>query len=144
MNTTQLVELLRTEVRKAIREELVDIIQEAVKIASTPDIAVSSRPTIPNPKPAVPVEGRRVPIAELLEETKLNFTSTDAKAFVPSSQRDLFSSDFQSRPAMAMANKLGMTSSEDAPGLDLSQLSFVKKAKQVLDAAVQKDKQRYS
>lgn len=140
MNTAQLVEIIKTEVRKAIREELAEVIQEAIIVASTPDIPVEK----PVAKPVPPTPGRRVPIADLLEETKLNFNSADARAFVAPSQRAMLGDEFQSRPAAAMANQLGFTSPENVPGIDLNQLPFVKKAKQVLDAAIEKDKQKYS
>lgn len=143
MNTGQLVELIRKEVRTAIREELAEIIQEAIQIASTPDITVTGKPVTPIQQ-TKSTPGRRVPISDLLEETKLNFSSADARAFVSPSQRAVLSDEFQSRPATAIANQLGFNTPEDVPGVDLSQLPFVKKAKQVLDAAIEKDKQKYS
>jgi hypothetical protein len=143
MNTGQLVELIRKEVRAAIREELSEVIQEAIQIASTPDITVASKPVAPVQQPK-PTPGKRATISDLLEETKLNFSSADARSFVAPSQRAVLGDEFQSRPATAIANQLGFTSPEDVPGVDLSQLPFVRKAKQVLDAAIEKDKQKYS
>jgi len=45
--------------------------------------------------------------------------------------------------ASSMASNMGMTeNSGPMPGIDISKLDFVSKAKQVLDAAVKKDKNR--
>jgi len=69
----------------------------------------------------------------MLQMTAASMTRDDAKAIM---------GEGVSAPNLAssMANQLGMTGAQ--PGLDLSQLPFVNKAKQLLEAANQKDKQR--
>ena len=73
------------------------------------------------------------PIEQMLEETKLNFTSADAKNF---------SGNIQNR-AGAMAHELGMMNDGPHPGLDLSSLPFLNKAKSILDVSKQKDRERH-
>jgi len=70
---------------------------------------------------------------EMLEMTKLNLTSQDAQHFVGSGvQKPNFAS--------SKASQLGMSGAE--PGLDLSKLDFVSKAKSILDLSNKKDKQK--
>ncbi len=150
--------IIREEVQKAIQEEVRDIILEAVTIASTPKSTSApvqangnfgvSTTTYPDAKITTNLnktgtntakEDIRAkfqamnPIEQMLEETKLNFTSADAKNF---------SGNIQNR-AGAMAHELGMMNDGPHPGLDLSSLPFLTKAKSILDVSKQKDRERH-
>lgn len=145
MKAAELVELIREEVKKAVREELADLLKEAVTAASTPQTVSSNLPFTSRDVTANEIEAVQKsvsssntalkPLDQLLEETRLNFTAADAKMFTTSAQRDMH--NLESRPAVAVATQLGMTA-----GVDITQLPFVKKAKEVLDLSYQKDKSR--
>lgn len=147
MKLEELRKVIREEVRNAFREELRDVLVEAVSIASAPNTSVTTenrqssfaapntlesiQPTFkPVPKAFKPSGN---PIEDMLQMTAASMTRDDAKAIM---------GEGVSAPNLAssMANQLGMTGAQ--PGLDLSQLPFVNKAKQLLEAANQKDKQR--
>ena len=156
--------LIRKEVKAAIQEEVRDIIIEAVRVASTPKstsapvqanenfrastilspngigtgTTVNSLLTTGTSTDTVKTDIRAKfqamnPIEQMLEETKLNFTSADAKNF---------SGNIQNR-AGAMAHELGMMNDGPHPGLDLSSLPFLNKAKSILDVSKQKDRERH-
>lgn len=138
--------VIREEVKKAIKEELQDMLTEAVKIASTP-----SKPSVndSNQYKSVtqkdikrqwstgPLNPGTVPLEEMLNQTATSMTSEDYRNVVNAT------SDMVQAPGMAntVASNLGMGGGP-APGLDISQLDFVKKAKNVLDAANAKDVSR--
>lgn len=141
--------IIREEVQKAIQEEVRDIIIEAVRIASSTNEApkeVKESYTPPKISPQSSTDTAHVdlvnlrnqfkamnPIEQMLEETKLNFTSADAKNF---------SGNIQNR-AGAMAHELGMMNNGPQPGIDLSSLPFLNKAKSILDVSKQKDRERH-
>jgi hypothetical protein len=158
--------LIRKEVKAAIQEEVRDIIIEAVRVASTPSSPSANVPTNENFRAstilypngtgvttattdhsllstATSTDTAKVdirakfqamnPIEQMLEETKLSFTSADAKNF---------SGNIQNR-AGAMAHELGMMNDGPHPGLDLSSLPFLNKAKSILDVSKQKDRERH-
>lgn len=144
MNLEELKKIIREEVKASMREELKDIIIEAVLIASTPD---NLKKDIEEPKQVVqqPVKSTKSireefvkmnPIEKMLEETKLSFSSTDARNFSPSAVMGTTPNN----TAAAMAHNLGMV--ENHPGLDISSLPFLKNAKTILDLSKQKDKER--
>jgi len=70
----------------------------------------------------------------MLQMTKQTFTSQDAQAFGGAGN--------VSKPNFAsnQATQMGMTGAE--PGIDISKLDFVGKAKTVFDASIKKDKQK--
>lgn len=142
MKLNELKEVIRREVKEAIREELKDIMVEAITIASTPAT------TTPSPYNASQVEsktaptGKIKPIQELLEETRLNFNSSDAQTFQTSDMRQEMAQAFNPNLNTAsMASKLGMIGGKE-PGLDLNSLPFLKNAKKILDVSNEKDKLR--
>lgn len=140
MKLEELRKVIREEVRNAFREELRDVLVEAVSIASnpTPSITTENRQSSfaaepkfkPVPKAFKPSGN---PLEDMLQMTAASMTKDDARNIMEGGV---------SAPNLAssMANQLGMTGAQ--PGLDLSQLPFVNKAKQLLEAANQKDKQR--
>jgi hypothetical protein len=79
------------------------------------------------------------PIEQMLEETKLSFSSADARNFSAPSIHPGQST------AGAMAHELGMIGNHSSAGtgIDLSSLPFLKNAKTILDLSKQKDKLKY-
>jgi hypothetical protein len=158
MKLDQLRKIIREEVRAAVKEELQDVINEAVKIASTPtkmqpapaagtsEWSAAKKPSkqelaemigLKTPPKATNIEfSKNDSINAMLQQTQQNMTNEDYQQVVTAT------SDMVSKPnfASSMANQMGMSGAQ--PGLDLSQLDFVKNAKSVFDASVKKDKQR--
>ena len=135
MKLNQLRKIIREEVKAAVKEELQDILNEAVKVASTPtNEAKSSNVAMPKPSPTNPVATGKKSIDEMLEQTANNMTNEE--------YRNVFTgtSDMVTgMPNMAstVANQMNMNSSNQ-PGLDISNLEFVNKAKAVLDLSNKK------
>ena len=77
------------------------------------------------------------PIEQMLEETKLSFTSADAKNFMSGGPMN-------PNKAVTVAHELGMMESLPSNvGIDLSSLPFLKNAKTILDLSKEKDKLKY-
>ena len=138
MKLDQLRKIIREEVRAAVKEELQEVMNEAVKIASTPTNKSSNvYQAIEKGQPKKWSVGKSATLDEMLAATKASMTSEDAANIMGSSgvQAPNFAS--------TQASQMGMTESTGPmPGIDISKLSFVKNAKQVLDAANEKDKAR--
>ena len=139
MKVQELKKIIREEVKAAVKEELQDMLNEAVKVASTPSI--SSAP-IKQPAPKKVNYGTGG-LEDLLEDTRSSMSSDDYKNVIS------MDSSMVTKPNLAsmMANQTGMVGEQptftgNEPGLDLSQLDFVTKAKSVLDMSYQKDKNR--
>ena len=115
--------IIREEVKAAVKEELHDVLTEAVKIASTP--ISSTKPVVKYEKP------KTGNIAEIMDMTKKSMTNEDYKTLVSAN-----SSMVTGIPntATTMASQMNMNAGNQ-PGIDISNLSFVNKAKQVLDAS---------
>lgn len=138
MKVTDLRQIIQEEVRTAIKAELKDLLIEAVKIASNPEVEVKKQPVVATrmqeSKPVRPLE-------ELLEETKLSFSADDAKSFVTQNMRQEMAQAFSgNNVASTMASRMGMT--DPVQGIDLNSLPFLKNAKKILDTSIQKDKER--
>jgi hypothetical protein len=136
MNLETLKKVIREEVRTVFKEELQEVLTEAVRIASTPTKEEVSQYTPPQTTTAVKSQLREEfktinPIEKMLEETKLSFTSQDAKNFYGGSEA-------VNPRAAAMAHSMGMAG--DFPGVDLSSLPFLKNAKNILDKTKEIDK----
>ena len=142
MKLDQLRKIIREEVRAAVKEELQEVMNEAVKVASTPQPQVQK---FNEYKPVKQKDIKRtwstgkmntgtVPLEEMLNQTRASMTSEEFKNITGAAP--------PSAPNMAssMATQMNMTG--PAPGLDISKLPFVNKAKEVLDAAYAKDKAR--
>ena len=155
MKLDQLRKIIREEVRAAVKEELQEVMNEAVKVSSTPtglqpapqagetSWSAPKKPSrqdlaemmgLPDMKPKTTNLKFDDPIQEMLNQTKNNMSGEEYKNVMN------FDSSMVQKPnfASSMANQMGMTSPENMPGLDISQLSFVKKAKKVLDLANEK------
>ena len=138
MKLDQLRKIIREEVRAAVKEELQDVMNEAVKYASTPQPQKANA--------YVPVEknqpkkwsvGKSATLDEMLNATRAEMTPQEASNIMGSTgvQKPNF--------AQSMASTMGMTEqSGPMPGIDISKLDFVAKAKTVFDASIEKDKSR--
>jgi hypothetical protein len=151
MKLEELRKVIREEVEKAFKDQLREVLIEAVSIASTPASSITTenrqssyaapqkaepfRPAAelfkPTPKPFKPTGN---PIEDMLQMTKATMTSADAAAMMGEGVH-------MPNMASTVAHQMSMGGGNQ-PGLDLSQLPFIGKAKAVLEAANQKDKQR--
>jgi hypothetical protein len=142
MKLEELRKVIREEVEKAFKDQLKEVLIEAVKIASNPTTLQTEQKTeakqVTNfkapalqPKKYVPTGN---PIEDMLQMTRASMTSADAAAIMGEGAH---------MPSMAstVAHQMNLGGGSQ-PGIDLSQLPFMGKAKQILEAANQKDKQR--
>lgn len=144
MKVDVLRKLIREEVRAAIKEELSEVLTEAVKIASEPvkeeksnDFKPVTQKDIKRTWSTGKMNSGTVPLEEMLQQTAQQMTSEDAKHISGAGQ--VTKPNF----ASSMASQMGMTeSSGPMPGIDISQLDFVKKAKAVLDLSNEKDQNK--
>ena len=138
MKLNQLRKIIREEVRSAVKEELQDILNEAVKHASAPVVEQKQQKVaMPTPSKMNPVAGIKTgkkSLDEMLKQTQASMTNEEYKnVFAGTSDM------VQGMPNMAtsMANQMNMNAGRQ-PGLDVSKLDFVSKAKSVLDASNKK------
>ena len=136
MKLDQLRKIIREEVRAAVKKELQEMLTEAVKVASTPTKQVSQTyAEVPKGQPKKWSVGKSATLDEMLNATKADMTGEDATNFISSGvQKPNFASMMSTQ--MTMENKGPM------PGIDITKLDFVGKAKAVLDASMKKDKNR--
>ena len=138
MKLDELRKVIREEVRAAVKEEVQDMLTEAIKIASAPT-KMQPAPKAGQTSWSTPKQAQKPtndPIMEMLNITKQSMTPEDYNQVV-----SMDSTNVAKPPlAQSMASQMGMTGAE--PGLDLSGLDFVKKAKAVFDASNEKDKTR--
>ena len=137
MKLDQLRKIIREEVRAAVKEELQDVMNEAVKHASTPYVQKVPKPKDTNLKWSVPPKkGSKAGLEEMLQMTAKEMTSEDA--------RNITGAGGVHKPnfASTMGNQMVRENTGPMPGLDISKLDFVSKAKQVLDLADEKTKFR--
>ena len=146
MKLDTLRKVIREEVKAAIKEELQDMLTEAVKIASTP--ASTNVQKSNDYKPVVQKDLKKtwstgkiskgtIPLEEMLNQTAGEMTNEDYKQITNSG------SNPTSPATSTLANQMGLTeNSGPMPGIDISKLDFVSKAKSVLDASYKKDKNR--
>lgn len=140
MKLDQLRKIIREEVKAAVKEELQDMLTEAVRVASQPQLkevtTAQAKPVnVEKPQPT-----STDPIMEMLNQTKATMTSEEYKNVYSGT------SDMVQKPNFAsmMASNMGMTDTAGPqPGLDISQFDFVKKAGDVYKKSVEKDKQKY-
>ena len=138
MKLDELRKIIREEVRSAVKDEIQDMLTEAVKVASAPT-KMQPAPQAGNTSwsaPKAKPQHLGDPIMEMLNQTKASMTQQDYQQVIS------MDSSMVSKPnfAHSMASQMGMTGPQ--PGLDLSQLDFVSKAKAVFDASNKKDKER--
>jgi hypothetical protein len=137
MKLNQLRKIIREEVRSAVKEELQDILNEAVKHASAPVVEQKQvEVKKPTPSPTNPVAGK-ASIEDMLQMTKNSMTNEEYKN-VFTGTSDMVTG--MPNMASTMANQMSMNAGNQ-PGIDISSLDFVNKAKQVLDASNKKQTQ---
>lgn len=158
MKLDQLKKLIREEVRSAVRDEVRDIVVEAVEIASRPAANTSEEIQEQVEKPVTKQLDRKE-LAELIglkeppKQTNIKFTDNQPlQQMLEQTQREMTGNDYRSvvnatsnivnKPNFAntMASQMGMTGTQ--PGIDISSLDFVSKAKAVYDKAVEKSKNK--
>ena len=116
------------------------MLTEAVKIASTPtqqEQKFTDYKPVPKGQPKKWSVGKSASLDEMLNMTAKTMSGEDARNFTNAGQ--------VSKPnfASSMGAQMGMTENAGPmPGIDISKLDFVSKAKQVYDASIQKDKNR--
>jgi len=143
MKLDQLRKIIREEVKAAVKEELQEVMTEAVRIASTPtteESVISQQYRQPLSKPVEKhKQTSNTPVMEMLEETRAAMTNEEYKNIYTGN------SDMVQKPSFAssIAYNMGINESGPEPGIDLSNLDFLKKAGSIYKAAVQKDKEKY-
>ena len=135
MKLDHLRKIIREEVRSAVKEELQDILNEAVKHASTPETKQNTPAPVvqqlKNNKPVSEIKTGTKSLDEMLKQTQATMTNEEYKnVFAGTSDMA------QGMPNMAstMMNQMSVSAGRQ-PGIDISNLDFVQKAKSVLDAS---------
>lgn len=106
---------------------------EAVKYASTP----TKMQEVPKYQPKKWSIGKSATLDEMLQQTANTMSGDDARNFANAGQ--VTKPNF----AKSMAGSMGLTeNSGPMPGIDITKLDFVSKAKAVFDASMKKDKSR--
>ena len=144
MKLDQLRKIIREEVRAAVKEELQDVMNEAVKYASTPLETVQANnayaPVKQKDISRTWSTGRMnpgtVPLEEMIADTRKSMTAEDVNNIIGG--RGVKKPNF----AQSMATQMTMENSGPMPGIDITKLDFVSKAKSILDGANKKDKIR--
>ena len=150
MKLDQLRKVIREEVKTAMREELQEIMNEAVRAASTPVEQPKQTPYQSKIWPAYQeVQASNIPkksadpIMEMLNQTRATMTSEDYRTITSATSNMVQKPNFASMMAGNMGMSQPVGSNRPAPGIDLSQLDFVKKAGAIYNKAVEKDKEKY-
>jgi len=141
MKLDQLRKIIREEVKAAVKEELQEMLTEAVRVASQPD----AKPNVQKFESQTKIQEVQTakssdPIAEMINQTKASMNNDEYRNVISGT------SDMVQKPNFAemMASNMGMVDSgRPAPGLDISQFDFVKKAGAVYKASLKKDKEKY-
>tara|TARA_R110000851_G_scaffold86614_1_gene188092 strand:+ start:200 stop:649 length:450 start_codon:yes stop_codon:yes gene_type:complete len=145
MKLDALRKVIREEVKAAIKEELQDMLNEAVKVASAP--STSNVQNTNQYKPVVQkdlsktwstgkINTGTIPLEEMLNQTQREMTGEDYKQITGATGPSVNTST-----SNTMANQMGLTeNSGPMPGIDISKLDFVKKAKDIYDLANKKTK----
>ncbi len=121
--------LIKEAVKEALREELGEL-----QTAIPQPAPVQEVKKYENYRPVVAAPAKTGdPIMDLLQETRASMTSGDYRTMVS------MDSSMAQNGMPAMGNMI----SGPEPGIDISQLSFVKNAGKVFQASVEKDKQRF-
>ena len=134
MKVDQLKNIIKEAVREAVREEIKEILTEAVSSASKPETVVEApAPKVQKPK----FEAKGDPIMEMLNMTQQSMTRDDFKNIVGSQvQSGMSQMNFTSN-SVPMSAPAG-----PQPGIDISQLSFVKNAAAIYNKSLEKDQFR--
>lgn len=145
MKLDQLRKIIREEVRSAVKEELQEMLNEAVRVASAP-----SKESNLNYQPVKQKDLKRtwstgrmnpgtVPLEEMLNMTKQEMSGQDFRNVINADSSMVKKPNFASNIASDMG--LGQNAGP-MPGIDISKLDFVNKAKAIYDKSVEKDRSR--
>ena len=144
MKLDQLRKIIREEVRSAVKDELQEMLNEAVKAASAPstqEYKAVKQKDLKRTWSTGRMNPGTVPLEEMLSMTKQEMTGEDYKNVVNADSSMVKKPNFASNVATSM----GLTeSSGPMPGIDISKLDFVGKAKAIYDKSIEKDKNRLS
>ena len=142
MKLDQLRKIIREEVRSAVKDELQEMLNEAVKAASAPstqEYKAVKQKDLKRTWSTGRINPGTVPLEEMLSMTKQEMTGEDYKNVVNADSSMVKKPNFASNVATSM----GLTeSSGPMPGIDISKLDFVGKAKAIYDKSIEKDKNR--
>jgi hypothetical protein len=142
MKLDQLRKIIREEVRSAVKDELQEMLNEAVKAASAPstqEYKAVKQKDLKRTWSTGRMNPGTVPLEEMLNMTRESMTGDDYKNVVNADSSMVKKPNF----ASSMASNMGMTENTGPmPGIDISKLDFVKNAKAVLDKSYEKDKSR--
>ena len=158
MKLDQLRKIIREEVRAAVKEELQEVMNEAVRVASRPTVEESS---VVAKKPSKQELAEMIGLKTPPKPTNIEFSKNESiNAMLQQTQKSMTNEEYQQvfsgtsdmvrKPNFAsmMSAQMGFDPNSPAapsgpmPGIDISKLDFVSKAKSVFDASVKKDKQR--
>jgi len=145
MKLDQLRKIIREEVRSAVKEELQEMLNEAVRAASTPtkESNLNYQPVKQKDLKRTWSTGRMntgtVPLEEMLNMTKQQMTGEDFKNVINADSSMVRKPNFASNIASDMG--LGQNAGP-MPGIDISKLDFVNKAKAIYDKSIEKDRSR--
>jgi hypothetical protein len=145
MKLDQLRKIIREEVRSAVKEELQEMLNEAVRVASAP-----SKESNLNYQPVKQKDLKRtwstgrmnpgtVPLEEMLNMTKQEMSGQDFRNVINADSSMVKKPNFASNIASDMG--LGQNAGP-MPGIDISKLDFVNKAKAIYDKSIEKDRSR--
>jgi hypothetical protein len=136
MKLDQLRKIIREEVKSAVKEELQDVMNEAVKHASTPQAQEFNEHISVKPKDLSKTWTTNKPstLDEMLNVTRAEMTTADANNIMGSTgvQKPNFAS--------MMTNQMSRDNNGPMPGIDISSLDFVGKAKAIYDKSLEKSK----
>jgi hypothetical protein len=142
MKLDQLRKIIREEVRSAVKDELQEMLNEAVKAASAPstqEYKAVKQKDLKRTWSTGRMNPGTVPLEEMLNMTKEEMTGQDYRNVVNADSSMVKKPNFASNVATSM----GLTeSSGPMPGIDISKLDFVGKAKAIYDKSIEKDKNR--
>ena len=142
MKLDQLRKIIREEVRSAVKDEIQEMLNEAVKAASAPstqEYKAVKQKDLKRTWSTGRMNPGTVPLEEMLSMTKEEMTGEDYKNVVNADSSMVKKPNFASNVATSM----GLTeSSGPMPGIDISKLDFVGKAKAIYDKSLEKDKNR--
>ena len=136
MKLDQLRKIIREEVKAAVKEELQEMLNEAVKVASKPDTSAGYKPVtqkdISKTWSTGKISNGTVPLEEMINQTKAEMTNEDYRTIVNASSNMV--------PNYAQRQVSG----GGGAGLDLNAIPGFNPAKNkaILDAANKKDKFR--
>jgi uncharacterized protein YigE (DUF2233 family) len=144
MKLDQLRKIIREEVRSAVKDELQEMLNEAVKAASAPstqEYKAVKQKDLKRTWSTGKMNPGTVPLEEMLNMTQKEMTGDDYRNVVNADSSMVSKPNF----ASSMASNMGMTENAGPmPGIDISKLDFVGKAKAIYDKSIEKDKNRLS